>query len=291
MSSDFNNLCRICLEQTEVEESFRNLIVNNISVIKIMEKILYSCDFQNIEGFPEKICSKCLSILEQAYLLNEICLQSESRLKEMLTDEFIIKEEHLDPEEGDMNENPAPKVVNIQILDESTSGESSTKKHKCSYCDKKFDKLCRLSRHLKLHDSVSRPYPCEAEGCFSRFQTPQALKRHQIIHSGMTLKINEEKVHKCIVCEKEFQIQEALASHMKKHKDILDQIEFECSICAEKFKKLNELTRHSKTHPENKTHKCLICSKTFSQGSHLIDHLNRHNNLRPHVCEICNKGN
>jgi hypothetical protein len=306
MSSDFDNLCRICLENADIEETFKKLLINNISVLKIMENILYSCDFINIQGFPERICSKCLSILKQAHILNEKCLQSETRLKEMLTDELIVKEEHLDPEEVDMNEDPDLKnikVVNIQILDESFTTtttlipeESSisltnSKKHKCSHCDKSFDRLCRLSRHMKLHDSTSKPFACEAEGCYSRFQTPQALERHQIIHSGLTEKINEEKVHKCIVCSKEFQIQEALASHMKKHKDILDQIEFECSICNEKFKKLIELTRHSKTHPENKTHKCLICSKTFSQGSHLIDHLNRHNNLRPHVCEICNKGN
>lgn len=77
---------------------------------------------------------------------------------------------------------------------------------------------------------------------------------------------------------------------MRVHKDVLNQLEFPCTLCDQVFKKLNDLTRHRRKHPENKSHQCTICSKMFSQGSHLIDHLNRHNNLRPHVCHICNKG-
>lgn len=157
-------------------------------------------------------------------------------------------------------------------------------------CLKLFEKPSKLVRHEQTHDVNKKPFACEELGCFQRFLTDASLKRHAILHSGMTIKVQEEKTYECVVCSKQFQMQEALASHMRTHKDVMSQLEFPCSLCDQVFKKLNDLTRHSRKHPENKSHKCLICSKMFSQGSHLIDHLNRHNNLRPHVCHVCNKG-
>lgn len=164
------------------------------------------------------------------------------------------------------------------------------KKHQCKTCLKLFEKPSKLMRHEQTHDVNKKPFACEEPGCFQRFLTDASLKRHAILHSGMTIKVQEEKTYECVVCSKQFQMQEALASHMRTHKDVMAQLEFPCSLCDQVFKKLNDLTRHSRKHPENKSHKCLICSKMFSQGSHLIDHLNRHNNLRPHVCHVCNKG-
>lgn len=101
-----------------------------------------------------------------------------------------------------------------------------TKNHECPTCSKLFEKPSKLARHVQTHDVNKKPYACEFPKCFQRFATDASLKRHGILHSGMTIKVQEEKIHACIVCNKQFQVQEALASHMRSHKDVLEKLEF-----------------------------------------------------------------
>jgi C2H2-type zinc finger/Zinc finger, C2H2 type len=267
---------------------------------------------------------ECIDTLTRAYKLNEISVESEMQLKHLIPTgscETIVKEEKIDSDDDNTKfkleqedyEMTAeyhvdvkcdedliePEIdINDDVYEESSDEKETLKmkkkktppkKHQCPTCLKLFEKPSKLARHVQTHDVNKKPFACEVIGCFQRFLTDASLKRHAILHSGMTIKVHEEKTYECIVCLKEFKVQEALASHMRTHKDVMDQLEFPCPLCNEVFKKLNDLTRHSRKHPENKSHKCLICSKMFSQGSHLIDHLNRHNNLRPHVCHVCNK--
>jgi hypothetical protein len=277
---------------------------------KWVEGKSFSDRFQGVFCF--RICTECIEILRLAQNLNEML--------PILNHELIVKEEKIDDETKFKLEQEDYEIledyqVNVkcdeeEIIepeidindygdedeDESSDDKDSRKKkkdngkkHQCPTCLKMFEKPSKLARHVKTHDVNKKPFACEVKGCFQRFLTDASLKRHAILHSGMTIKVHEDKTFECVVCRKRFQVQEALASHMRTHKDVMDQLEFPCPLCNEVFKKLNDLTRHSRKHPENKSHKCLICSKMFSQGSHLIDHLNRHNNLRPHVCHICNK--
>lgn len=278
-------MCKLCLNECDLDGNLSELVINDIPVLNILEKIIYNLNWTEIVVFPNKICSECLRIVENVHQLNEKCLGSDTRLKKLLaTDEdgeIIVQEvvtvleddgqileiEKIDAAERktemSLNDSNAQQLelssVKVATVEEDEY-EEPRGRHKCQHCNKAFDEASKLSRHIK------------------------------IIHN-MTIK--EEKFHKCVVCDKEFSNQEAFAYHMKTHKDVIDKNEFQCLFCTEKFRKLNDLTSHAKTHPENKScksYKCLICSKTFTQGSHLIDHLNRHNNLRPHVCKICSKG-
>lgn len=296
------NLCKLCLNESSLDGNLSELVISETPVLNIVEKIIYKLEWTDDVIFPDKICSECLEIVKSVHQLNVKCLESDVRLKkfietndesEILVEEIVtvVTEDDDGQEQNLERKSKATKSdVDAAQQPESVNETISEDEHKCQHCNKTFDKASRLLRHIKIHDSTRKAFACQAEGCFARFTTPESLMRHEIIHSGMTIKINEEKLHECVVCNKEFLIQEALASHMKTHRDVLDDIEFQCSLCTSKFRKLNDLARHAKTHPENKSYKCLICAKTFSQGSHLIDHLNRHNNLRPHVCKICNKG-
>jgi len=117
------------------------------------------------------------------------------------------------------------------------------KRHKCNVCEKLFEKPSKLARHLKVHDVNKKPFACEHPNCHSRFLTQAALQRHGIIHSGMTIQIGPDpnKKYECVVCQKEFQAQEAMASHMRQHKDVMATLEFPCNLCDKTFKRLNEL--------------------------------------------------
>lgn len=179
-------------------------------------------------------------------------------------------------------------------LSENSMNQKKTKNssvHQCSECDKSFDKLSRLQRHAKIHNTDGKPWSCES--CSQRFANLPNLLRHQIKHSNemamnTTIINNKPDSFHCNECQKVFNKQESLASHMKMHKS--DQKEYFCEFCPKSFSKMNKLTRHAKIHDEMKSHKCNICDRTFALGGQLIDHMNKHKNLKPHVCSYCNKG-
>lgn len=323
MEINVDKVCRLCSRDSMNLEPIFGFEFETVPIVNILIKVCHQLRFPPHENddFPGSLCSDCIEVLCQAHKLNEVSIKSEEMFSQLLhgRSESFVKIEKIDYVDSKMKTEPADPAADdldypvIEALYEAKSEASvedievdneceessdekeskkkakrvATKKHQCPTCLKFFEKPSKLNRHLQTHDVNKKPYACEFAGCFQRFLTDASLKRHAILHSGMTVKVQEERTHQCIVCSKEFPLQEALASHMRKHKD--DKIEYPCSLCDQVFKKLNDLTRHSRKHPENKSHKCLICSKMFSQGSHLIDHLNRHNNLRPFSCHVCNK--
>lgn len=190
-------------------------------------------------------------------------------------------------------ENPVPSNTDSKLSENSMNQKKSKNSsvHQCSECDKSFDKLSRLQRHSKIHNTDGKPWSCES--CPQRFANLPYLLRHQIKHSTEmamnTTTINTKpNSFQCSECQKVFSKQESLASHMKMHKS--DQKEYFCEFCPKSFSKMNKLTRHAKIHDEMKSHKCNICDRTFALGGQLIDHMNKHKNLKPHVCPYCNKG-
>lgn len=222
-----------------------------------------------------------------------------------LTEDQITKIEQFneslnksDDSEEDRSLKSAPDKTISSMTDSKLSENSINQKkgknatvHQCMECDKSFDKLSRLQRHVKIHNTSGKPYSCDF--CSQRFANCANLLRHQIKHSNelainTTIINNKPNSFQCIECQKMFSKQESLASHMKMHKS--DQKEYFCDFCPKSFSKMNKLTRHAKIHDEMKSHKCNICERTFALGGQLIDHMNKHKNLKPHVCPYCNKG-
>ena len=303
MENEADSSCRICLKVSQELEPISEYEIEEVPVLEVMRKVLYSLGSNSLifsqsfdAALPNQLCLDCISVLASVHALNEVCQASESHLKTLIKEELLdfsgnIKvEDEFEATEVEILFEQETEMIKEEDGTEDKRKKPASKRHQCPTCLKLFEKPSKLERHLKTHDVNKKPFACDELGCFQRFLTDASLKRHAILHSGMTLKVQEEKTYECMVCLKEFHVQEALASHIRTHKDIMDKMEFSCNLCDKVFKKLNELTRHRRRHPENKSHQCLICSKMFSQGSHLIDHLNRHNNLRPHVCEVCNKG-
>ena len=60
-----------------------------------------------------------------------------------------------------------------------------------------------------------------------------------------------------------------------------------CNYCNYTSPKRYLLTRHMKTHSEERPHKCHICDRGFKTVPSLQNHINTHTGVRPHKCKEC----
>ncbi|KAL4216729.1 hypothetical protein ACF0H5_024452 [Mactra antiquata] len=164
------------------------------------------------------------------------------------------------------------------------SGSSNKPLH-CQTCDMAFSDGDLLREHLKKHEvqekESKKPFPCKLYKCFKSFETEKSLERHQLTHSGQSMK-------RCKYCYKVFANKENLDKHLAIHNG---QRLYDCSICSEGFVYRQGLESHMQTHREERNFKCVVCLKTFRRRDSLQRHLLRHTNVRTktHQCVECDK--
>ena len=76
--------------------------------------------------------------------------------------------------------------------------------------------------------------------------------------------------HECDVCEKVFQSQSHLATHMRIH---TNEKPYECDVCDKAFRTSGGLTQHKRIHTKEKPYECHVCDKAFRQLGTLQKHM------------------
>ena len=63
-----------------------------------------------------------------------------------------------------------------------------------------------------------------------------------------------------------------------------------CNYCNYTSTKRYLLSRHMRSHSEERPHKCTVCDRGFKTISSLQNHLNTHTGVKPHRCKFCDTG-
>ena len=62
---------------------------------------------------------------------------------------------------------------------------------------------------------------------------------------------------------------------------------FTCNYCNYSTPKRYLLSRHMKSHSDDRPHKCSVCERGFKTQASLLNHVNTHTGTKPHQCKYC----
>lgn len=206
------------------------------------------------------------------------------------------------------------KSYNTKVcLVEHQRVHSGEKRHKCRYCDERFETsnrlkshtakhiaagdvrldfdICRICRyvfasrkllfvHLRDCHDGARPYACDQ--CGIDFANNARLARHEIVKHGM------ERPFVCDICQKRFIDKCNLRAHMDTHRDC----QVPCTICNKMLQSVHSLKVHMKmAHlADGETRYrflCAECGKRCQSKSSLRTHMRVHTGERPFACNQC----
>ena len=132
-------------------------------------------------------------------------------------------------------------------------------KYKCDLCDESFTLKKNVGRHKKRVHTKNRPL-VKCEKCFKDFVGNYNLRLHlKKCETRLQKRKEQEKWHKCDVCEKSLYGIKALKIHVRR------------------------------LHARKGDLLCDQCDKTFDRPTRLEDHINGIHKKQPYVCDICKK--
>jgi uncharacterized Zn-finger protein len=93
------------------------------------------------------------------------------------------------------------------------------------------------------------------------------------------------QAHMCNYCNYTSPKRYLLSRHMKSHSE---ERPHKCSVCERGFKTLASLQNHVNTHTGTKPHSCKYCDSAFTTSGELVRHVRyRHTHEKPHKCPEC----
>ncbi|XP_033748128.1 zinc finger protein Xfin-like [Pecten maximus] len=151
-------------------------------------------------------------------------------------------------------------------LDAHMRIHSGDKPFRCCLCDKDFAQREALKIHYRSHTG-EKPFICNT--CGKGFATRGLQQDHVRSHRG-------DKPYQCDACDARFSWRCALSRHKQLHST--GPKPHACSICTFECWRKHDLTKHEKTHLNDRYYKCdfINCTAFFSNKKHLVKHKKEH---------------
>lgn len=125
----------------------------------------------------------------------------------------------------------------------------------------------------------------EGQGVDEVYEVKDNIKIKKIIKSPKKTQQASLTHHMCSYCNYTTAKRYLLSRHMKSHSD---ERPHRCSVCERGFKTLASLHNHVNTHTGTKPHRCKYCTSAFTTSGELVRHVRyRHTHEKPHKCTEC----
>ncbi|KAJ8978519.1 hypothetical protein NQ317_002423 [Molorchus minor] len=330
MEITYEKLCRICLKDSN------NL--TDLFAFTLTKENIHGVDFlRNLTGqklaksntLPNNICGQCKENVVSSFELAQLCIASETSLRNQETRRMLrkIEEEALGEEEivikcEILNENESLEVPQTdQFLSDGASNDTFSEpeetaqiaeelrfttirtknRYQCDACQLCFNNKTKYLKHQNTHDN-SKSFKCSE--CSQSFSKKIHLNNHLRSHIK-----EKDKKFSCEKCGQQFLFEYLLRQHEFKHSDkkpfpcskcskgVLkihmrkhtNERPYVCDLCGMSFRQSADLKSHHRTHTGEKPVLCTICGKKMSTTGQLTVHLRSHTGEKPFTCTICSR--
>ncbi|ESO86589.1 hypothetical protein LOTGIDRAFT_75700, partial [Lottia gigantea] len=144
----------------------------------------------------------------------------------------------------------------------------------CSKCDKVFNRLRYLRKHMETHKTESK-FLCDE--CGKSFKTKNYLQAHRRTH--------RPKMFKCSQCSFSSSVNSLIHAHrqLHNHGSVL------CDVCGQAYLDNSTLKKHKRVHDMSRPFGCTYpgCTWRFNKEVLCQAHVKSHTTTGQFMCNIC----
>lgn len=126
---------------------------------------------------------------------------------DLLQAHISVSHKHLDVKLPNTNDEATNGSSDSNVPSWHAALQDSYEPYKCTVCNKGFQKMSKLTAHMKIHRAPEEHYNHPCDICGKKFTRPQHVARHKMLHTG-------ERPFKCPKCPRQFTREDKLRHHL-----------------------------------------------------------------------------